>query len=328
MPLEPLERVVKLSSRVLRVLGHNPGSFSLQGTNMYIVGTGKSRILIDAGQGKPEDLPTLLQAMADDGATSISDCLITHYHHDHTEGIRDLRAHFGDDLRVWKMPWAPGILMPWHRIEHGPRSFDLGRVGVRMLADGDTISTAEGDTTLRAVHTPGHTVDHCCFVLREEGALFSGDHVLGGSSGVFEDLHSYMKSLERTLGLLPKGGGGRIYPGHGPAIADGHQGILDYIANRQQREAQVVDALSKGRRGFGTTPFGLACAIYPQLSLTLRFAAASNVEKTLAKLEHDGQARVWLSLAPFPIRIFGFRIDGALLRFWSRVDRGTRTTTR
>ena len=79
--------MARLSPLVLRVLGHNPGSFSLQGTNMYLVGSGASRLLVDAGQGKKEDLPTLLQAMSDDGAERISDVLITHYHHDHTEGI-------------------------------------------------------------------------------------------------------------------------------------------------------------------------------------------------------------------------------------------------
>ena len=114
--LKVLERVAKLSPRVLRVLGHNPGSFSLQGTNMYIVGQGASRILIDAGQGKADDLPALLRAMANDGAERLSDVLITHYHHDHTEGIKDLRAHFGNELRVWKLPWAPGILVPWQKV--------------------------------------------------------------------------------------------------------------------------------------------------------------------------------------------------------------------
>ena len=79
MPLPTIPPVTKLSPLVLRVLGHNPGSFQLQGTNLYLVGNGPSRILIDTGEGKKEDLPLLLQAMEDDGCVELSDVLITHY---------------------------------------------------------------------------------------------------------------------------------------------------------------------------------------------------------------------------------------------------------
>ena len=322
MPLAPIEPVTKLSELVLRVLGHNPGSFQLQGTNMYLVGSGASRILIDTGEGKEKDLPLLLTTMKEHGVQTLSDALITHYHHDHTGGIKNLLAHFGDALRVWKLPWSPGVLVPWNKLPHGP-SFDMAALGVRMLSDGDVIKTASGDATLRVLATPGHTIDHCCFVLEEEGALFSGDHVLGGSSGVFDDLHSYMKSLDKALEVLPQGAGGRIYPGHGPVIEDGHKGLLDYIANRRMREAQVVDAL-KGRFGrtFGLSPYGIVQCIYPQLSLTLQLAAASNVEKTLHKLQKEGKARP-RELSPCPIRVPSFlplagaRVDVFLLKRWS-----------
>ena len=245
--------------------------------------------------------------------------LITHFHHDHTEGIKGLREHFGDKLRVWKMPWAPGVLVPWTKVEYGPKTFNLEdpAMGVRMLADGDVLTTEAGDASLRALHTPGHTVDHCCFVLQEEGALFSGDHVLGGSSSVFEDLHAYMASLDKALAVLPRGAGGRIYPGHGPVIADGHQGVLDYLANRRQREKQVVDAL-QGRSG-GISPYGLARLIYPQVSFALRLAAASNVERTLLKLQKEGRATCW-ALSPFPFKVCGVQVDAALLTLWWWVE--------
>lgn len=326
MPLEALDRVTRLSSRVIRVLGHNPGSFSLQGTNMYLVGAGASRVLIDAGQSKPEDLPTLLRALRDDGGDRVSDVLITHYHHDHTEGIKDLVAHFGASLRVWKLPWAPGILVPWQKVEHGP-SFDMAKLGVRMLSDGDVITTEDGDASLRVLATPGHTVDHACFVLevedggggRETEALFSGDHVLGGSSGVFEDLHSYMTSLDRALTVLPAGGGGRIYPGHGGVITDGHKGVVDYLANRRMREQQVIDVLQG--RTYGLTPMGIARLVYPKLSFILTMAAASNVQKTLVKLQKDGQAGCRETRLPFDTnRLCGARVGGllqlAVLQTW------------
>ena len=294
MPLPTIPPVTKLSPLVLRVLGHNPGSFQLQGTNLYLVGNGPSRILIDTGEGKKEDLPLLLQAMEDDGCVELSDVLITHYHHDHTEGIKDLRALFGEALNVWKLPWAPGILVPWQKVEHGP-SFDMAALGVKILADGDVLKTT--GATLVAVATPGHCIDHCCYLLEEESSLFSGDHVLGGSSGVFEDLHAYMRSLEKTLAILPKGRGGRIYPGHGVVLEDGHQGVCDYIANRRMREQQVLEALS-GCRPSGLTPYGIVGRVYPALSLTLRIAASSNVERTLLKLQKDGRAMA-RNLSPF-----------------------------
>ena len=313
MALEPLERVTRLSPLVLRVLGHNPGSFQLRGTNLYLVGAGRSRILIDAGEGKPEDLPCLLDAMQQNGARGISDVLITHYHQDHTEGIKDLRSHFGDHLRVWKLPWSPGVLMPFHKIMHGP-SFDLEELGVDMLADGQVLRTETGDASLRVLATPGHTADHAVFVLEEESAVFSGDHVLGGSSGVFEDLHSYMRSLDLLLHELPKHGGGRIYPGHGPVIDDGHEGVCAYIANRRHREKQVLDALA-AHRLFGLTPFGIVRRVYPHLSLQLTLAAASNVHKTLQKLQRDGTA-IARELSPIRVHVLGVGVHWLLLTRW------------
>ena len=79
--------------------------------------------------------------------------------------------------------------------------------------------------------TPGHTPDHACFELREEGSVFTGDCVLGGSSAVFEDLHDYMTSLKNVLAVAR----GRLYPGHGPVIEDGAEGIRSYIGHREAR---------------------------------------------------------------------------------------------
>lgn len=287
---------------------------------MYVVGSGPSRILIDAGEGKDQDLPLLLRAMEADGCKELSDVLITHYHHDHTEGIKHLRSHFGDALQVWKFPWAPGVLVPWQKVEHGP-SFDMASLGVKSLFDGQVFSTA--GATLVVMATPGHCIDHCCFCLQQEGSIFSGDHILGGSSGVFEDLQLYMQSLDRTLSALPQGGGGRVYPGHGVVLEDGHQGVRDYISNRRMREQQVIDALSSSSgsgRWLGLTPFGIVSRVYPKLSLTLRLAASSNVQRTLLKLQKEGRAS---SRNYSPMR-FGWlerRLDAVGLRVPSLLKR-------
>jgi len=336
MPLERLDDVSRLSRLVVRVLGLNPGPFSLQGTNTYLVGSGRSRLLIDAGEGVAAYVPLLVKAMEDNGVEHISDVLITHYHHDHTEGLKDLRAHFGHDLRAWK-------LMPKFAGEHGP-TFDLFAAGVRELSDGQTLSTDDGDATVHVMVTPGHTPDHVCFLLEEERAIFSGDCVLGGSSAVFEDLKDYMSSLHLLLSHFPPTNASsaasssgatsreeaaacdeaarRISPGHGPVIEDGFKTLSEYVLHRTARERQVVQALqgiptSTLLSYTGLSSFGIVRAIYPQLSWSLRMAAAWNVEKHLEKLAADGVARRhdWLWWLPLP-PIMGIRIDRVFFRRW------------
>ena len=116
-------------------------------------------------------------------------------------------------------------------------------VEIHPLADGAVVRT-EG-ASLRAIHTPGHAADHLCFLLEEERSLFSGDNVLGVGTTVIPhedgDLLDYMNSLERLLGEEPT----VIYPAHGPKITDGCGKLREYIAHRQQRERQIIEAYQK-----------------------------------------------------------------------------------
>jgi len=322
MPQEKIDDISRLSRLVVRVLGLNPGPFTLQGTNTYLVGAGRSRLLIDVGEDMPGYVELLHKVMEQNGVERISDVLITHYHRDHSEGLKSLRRAFGEDLRAWKFQAA-------YKGEHGP-SFDLVKAGVRELTDGQELSTEEGDATVRVLATPGHTPDHVCFVLREEGAVFSGDCVLGDTSAVFEDLSQYMRSLQILLETFPPTNGSasttcpearRIYPAHGPLIVDGYNKVREYIDHRSAREQQVLAALREIRKSpllryTGLSPFGIVRAIYPSLSWKLRIAAAWNVEKHLDKLEAEGVARRrdWLGL-PLP-PIMGIRIDRIFLRRW------------
>ncbi|RFU80156.1 hypothetical protein TARUN_2071 [Trichoderma arundinaceum] len=104
--------------------------------------------------------------------------------------------------------------------------------------------------TLRAVLTPGHTVDHMCFLLEEENALFTGDNVLGHGYSVAECLGSYMTSLRLMASLGCTIG----YPGHGAVIADLPRKIATYIAQRDSREKQVYEALVQQASYGGTGP--------------------------------------------------------------------------
>jgi glyoxylase-like metal-dependent hydrolase (beta-lactamase superfamily II) len=258
------------SDRVVVALGQNPGIFTGPGTNTYLVGTGRERILLDAGDGKPAYLPVLEQALEQAGGVSIQEIIVTHGHPDHMRGAAALLEHFGP-LRVSKYPW-PGV------DEEYP-------VETTPLADGASVGT-EG-ATLRAVHTPGHSEDHLCFVLEEEGTLFSGDNVLGVGTAVIParggDLLDYLRSLERLLAEEPRA----IYPAHGPYIPDGTAKLREYLDHRLEREQQILDALTAGL----SRVEAIVKRVYAAYPEVLHPAAGASVSAHLLKLEREGRVR-------------------------------------
>ncbi|TPX09579.1 uncharacterized protein E0L32_009180 [Thyridium curvatum] len=282
--LVPLPEVERLSPRCIRILGGNPGKFTLQGTNTYLVGTGRRRLLIDTAEGKPAWIDAVRRTLAEEGA-SVSAALITHWHPDHVGGIGDLLA-LSPDTKIYKC--------------QADADADAGAVagagGSTMadIADGQVFE-AEG-ASLTAVHTPGHTVDHMAFVLREEDAMFTGDNVLGQGTAVFEELAVYLRSLARMKPLFK----GRAYPGHGPVLEDGPAKIAEYIHHRAQREEQVLATLQSQRDGEagaevangGTwTAIELVRVIYRDVREDLHPAAERGLLQILDKLEKEGRVQ-------------------------------------
>lgn len=242
----------------------------MQGTNTYLIGTGKRRILVDTAEGMPAYVPLLEKVLADTDA-EIEMILITHWHQDHTQGIPDVlsvcAAHQQYKPPVYKFAPQEQSYLP--------------------IEDGNKFSV-EG-ATLVAVHTPGHTSDHVAFWLEEEDAFFSGDNVLGQGTTVFEDLSAYMTSLKQMSSLIAEGKG-KIYPAHGPVIEQGQAKIEEYISHRTQREDQIVGILS-AQKDHGMEPIEIVKILYKGYPESLYFAAEHGVRLHLEKLVNENRVQ-------------------------------------
>lgn len=268
----PYGEAVAVSPHICRVLAPNPGPFTFRGTSTAIVGS-RRVVVIDPGPDDMAHLDALRRALA---GHVVSHILVTHTHRDHSPASRVLKEWTGAPLLGFG-PHPPGA----EAIEEGP---DRDFVPDIVLRDGDLI---EGEGfTLDCVHTPGHTPNHLCFALREEKALFSGDHVMGWSTTVVAppdgDMADYMAGLEKLLARSDE-----IYwPTHGGPIRNPQAFVSALLRHRQMREAEVLAAL---RDGIAMVP-AMVDRIYRGLDPRLHRAAELNVLAHLIKLTGEGRA--------------------------------------
>ncbi|XP_076803420.1 endoribonuclease LACTB2-like [Clavelina lepadiformis] len=270
--LSTIPKVEQLTCRIVRVLGCNPGPMTLQGTNTYLVGTGPKRMLIDTGNPDVPEYIENLKECLNDKNVSIEAVVLTHWHHDHVGGIKDLFKNklISLDTPLYKFPL---------RIDEKPNNNELK---YSYLKDMQVLQT-EG-ATMKVIFSPGHTKDHIALLMEEDNAIFSGDCVLGEGTAVFEDLHDYMKSLQLLVDLKP----GRVYPGHGKVVNEPVEFMQYYIKHRNEREEQIVACL-KECHPIPVESMEIVKRVYKDVPVVLHLPANTNVNNHLNKMKKEGR---------------------------------------
>jgi glyoxylase-like metal-dependent hydrolase (beta-lactamase superfamily II) len=269
---------VRVSPLVRRIVAGNAGPVTFTGTCSYIVGKGKVAI-IDPGPDDPEHVEALLRAVRNETVTHI---LVTHTHKDHSPAARAVKEATGA-LVVGCSPHRRARPLFEGEVNLLETSSDKDYAPDRELAEGDRI---EGPGwRLAALATPGHMANHLAFVLPEERALFSGDHVMAWSTTVVAPPDGSMGEFMASLDKL-KGREEAIYwPGHGGPVQDPRRFVRALIHHRRQREASILNRLAAGDR---TIP-AIVAAIYQGLKPALVVAAGLSVFAHLEDLVAKGQ---------------------------------------
>ena len=265
-PVVPGEPVA-VADRVVRVTAPNSSLMTGPGTNTYLVGT-EEVVAIDPGPVIDSHLDAIEEAVTSAGGT-IRWIAVTHHHRDHAPGAVALAERTGAELVAFGH--EEGV-DPDRRVGEG---FVLAGPGFH----------------LRAVHTPGHASDHVCWLLEEESLLFSGDHVMQGSTVVIGppdgNMVDYLANLDRLLHLDPPIA--VIAPGHGRLIGDPGGVIRSIVSHRLQREDRVAAALRDMGRG---TVDDLVPGVYADVHQSLLPVARLSLWAHLQKLAADGKARL------------------------------------
>jgi glyoxylase-like metal-dependent hydrolase (beta-lactamase superfamily II) len=256
-----------LNDLVRRVTAPNPGMMTGPGTNAYIIGT-DALALIDPGPASAPHLSAMLEVVG----KRLKWILCTHTHLDHSPGAKALRAATGAEL------------LGFGKVPDDGRQ-DTAFKPDRALQDGDVVDC--GAFRLRAVHTPGHASNHLCYALEGERWLFTGDHVMQGSTVVISppdgDMTVYLKSLERLLVLDLAA----FAPGHGHVIEKPHDEVRRLIAHRLKRERKVIDAFGKKNPA---TLDDLLPFVYDDVPQRVHPVARRSLHAHVLKLRDEGRA--------------------------------------
>jgi len=254
---------------VERLLCPNPGMMTGPGTNSYLIGRHRLA-LVDPGPVSGQHLDAIVAALR---GRPLDRILVTHTHGDHSPGTAALQARTGAGV--------VGLAPP-----DGQHQDDTFRPD-RPYRDGESLDC--GEFTIRLLHTPGHVSNHLCFLLEEERMLFTGDHVLEGTTPVIlppdGNMAQYLESLER-LRELPLDS---LAPGHGRLITEPAQAIAALIRHRLRREQKVVSALQRAAAPIGSAE--LVTRVYDDVPEHLLPWAEKTLIAHLYKLEAEQRVR-------------------------------------
>lgn len=256
-----------VSARVTRVLAPNPGFMTGAGTNSYLLGQ-RDITVLDPGPADDAHVAALLAAAQALGGR-IRRIVLTHTHQDHAPAALALKAATSAEL-----------------FGQSPLPGDPAQTLLRMdreLADGDVIA---GDGyTLRALHTPGHVGNHLCYRLEEEALLFSGDHLINGSTVVIIPPSGSMADYLRSLEKLAQQDIAVIAPGHGDLIENAQAVIQFTIHHRLAREAKVLAKLQASAQSIEQ----LTPQVYDDVNPALHPVARYSLHAHLIKLRDEGR---------------------------------------
>ncbi len=254
------------TSRARCLLAPNPSLMTLDGTNTWLISEPGAAVAMVVDPG-PDDEGHLQRicAVAAAAGQRIERIVLTHRHADHSAGAARL-AELAD--------------APVHAVD------PAHRLGSEGLAAGDVLDA--GGCVLRVIATPGHSADSVCLQLEADGAVLTGDTVLGrGTTVIAQDgsLRDYLDSLRRLRGLAAETGLVALLPGHGPLLAD-PAGVLDfYLTHRAERLAEVQDALAAGDKN----PAQIVARVYAAVDPALWRFAESSVRAQLDYLRGRGE---------------------------------------
>lgn len=260
----PEDRRLDLAPDLTVLRADNPGPMTLDGTRSYLLGR-ERLVIVDPGPNRPDQLEALAGVV---NGRDVAVVLLTHAHADHAGAAAAAVRRFGAELRA--------------------SADTLSRLGTgtggRALEDGETVAPEEG-LSLTAIHAPGHSADHVCYLAEPGRRLLTGDLVLGeGSSAVLHPdgrVADSLASLARLIALRPA----LLLPGHGPPIEAAKSRLEEYRRHRLERERQVRAAVEGGAR---TVP-EIREVVYGTLPDGLAWAADASVAAHLAALAERGE---------------------------------------
>ncbi len=287
--------LIEVSPLLRRIVCNNPSKYTFHGTGTYVIGH-RDVAVVDPGPRDPAHVEALLRALGNETVRAI---LITHTHGDHSPAAAALHDATGAPvLGFGPHPEDATSEEADETSDEETDRADQGADSIRHDAHGPDVDfnpetrLAHGDTvdgpgwTVQALHTPGHISNHLCFALTEEGALLTGDHVMGWSTTIIPppdgDVSDYLRSLQLVLDRNDQ----VLYPTHGGPVHDPRRYVSALLNHRLRREAQILEQLAEGP----SSAREIVAVLYADVRKELHRPAARSVVAHLAKLRKEDRA--------------------------------------